>query len=83
MTVNLYQMWVAPAHRGVGIGAMLLERVVDWARNMGRRQVTLGATHGDNAASRLYARAGFVPVGDPEPLRPDSDLKRQVMRLNL
>ena len=28
----LYQMWVAPSHRGVGAGKMLLEAAIAWAR---------------------------------------------------
>ncbi|HEX7037880.1 MAG TPA: GNAT family N-acetyltransferase [Pseudomonadales bacterium] len=78
-TVHLYQMWVAPEHRGRGIGAALLARVVDWARERGARRVALAVTCGNSPARRLYERAGFRPVGQPEPLRPGSDLRVQPM----
>lgn len=38
---------------------------------------------GNTAATRLYLRMGFRPVGDPEPLRPESPLMKQAMRLDL
>jgi hypothetical protein len=31
----------------------------------------------------MYRRAGFVPVGDPQPLRPGSELRSQSMQLRL
>lgn len=44
----------------------------------------LAATVGDTPAYRLYLRQGFVPVGDPEPLREGSTLLAQTLehRLN-
>lgn len=78
---HLYQMWVAPAHRGRGIGRELLDAVIEWARAAGARAVELGVTCGNTPASRLYARAGFVPASDPGPLRPGSTLLAQPMRL--
>ena len=80
---NLYQMWVDPKYRNLGAGRMLLEAVIDWARDANVRYLALGVTCGDSAAARLYARAGFQPVGEPEPLRPGSSLLMQPMRLEL
>lgn len=77
--VGLYQMWVAPEARGRGVGEQLLNAVVEWAEGTGARRVALGVTCGDTAARRLYARAGFVPVGAPEPLRAGSALLCQRM----
>jgi len=77
------QMWVAPEVRGLGCGAMLLDAIAAWARDAGARSVTLSATCGDTPAMRLYLRAGFQPVGDPEPLRRGSTLLAQPMRLDL
>lgn len=78
-TVYIYQMWVAPGHRGRGVGAALLDRVIDWARERRARRVVLGVTRGHSPARRLYERAGFRPVGRPEPLRPGSELEVQPM----
>jgi ribosomal protein S18 acetylase RimI-like enzyme len=78
---NLYQMWVAPSHRGLGAGRMLLKGVIEWARAQKVRYLELGVTCGDTPAVRLYSRTGFSPIGDPQPLRSGSDLLAQGMRL--
>ncbi len=80
---NLYQMWVAPEFRGHGVGRMLLEAAADWARSAGATELRLGVTIGDSPAFRLYSRAGFLPIGPPAPLRRDSPLLAQDMRLDL
>lgn len=79
----LYQMWVAPSHRGLGAGRMLLEAVIAWARAQNASHLDLGVTCGDRPARRLYERAGFKPKGEPQPLRPGSTLLVQSMRLAL
>lgn len=81
--VHVYQVWVAPEHRGRGVGQALLGAIIAWARESGARQISLEATCGNSAAMRLYAREGFRPVGDPEPMRPGSPLLKQGMRLEL
>jgi ribosomal protein S18 acetylase RimI-like enzyme len=79
--VNLYQMWVAPEYRGRGAATLLLRAALDWAVSKQARVVQLGVTCGDTPALRLYRRAGFEAYGTPEPLRPDSPLLSQTMRL--
>jgi GNAT superfamily N-acetyltransferase len=81
--VNLFQMWVAPECRGQGIGDRLLQHASRWARSTGAVWLSLGVTCGNSPAYRLYARAGFVTVGSPEPLREGSLLQLQNMRLAL
>ena len=81
--VNLYQMWVAPKHRGLGGGRTLLDTVIAWARTKEARCVELGVTFRDSPAMRLYTRAGFEPVGKPEPMREGSDVLGQMMHLDL
>ena len=80
---NLYQMWVAPSHRGLGVGEMLLKSVIAWAGEKNARHLDLGVTVRDSFAMRLYKRLGFEIVGEAEPLRPGSALLCQSMRLNL
>jgi ribosomal protein S18 acetylase RimI-like enzyme len=82
-TAHLYQMWVAPHHRGLGAGRLLLEAVIGWAATAGARYVALGVACGDTPAMRLYSRAGFEPVGEPAALRSGSLLLAQPMRLEL
>jgi len=79
----LYQMWVAPTHRGRGVGHTLLEAVIAWATSQHAASLELSVACGDTPARRLYERAGFTPVGDPGPLRPGSTTLAQPMRLAL
>ena len=80
---HLYQMWVAPEVRGLGVGRMLLDGAVHWAAGEGVRLLVLSVTYGASAAERLYERAGFEPSGAREPLRAGSDLQVQPMQLAL
>lgn len=81
--VHLYQMWVAPAVRGQGVAAALLRDAIAWARSIRAHHVRLGVVDGNDAAARLYTRAGFRNVGTPEPLRPGSSALEQTMQLTL
>lgn len=80
---HVFQMWVAPETRGLGCGSRLLDAVVAWATKANVRSVLLRVTCGDTPARRLYMRAGFIPCGDPEPLRPGSTVLAQPMTLDL
>lgn len=82
-TAHLYQMWVAPTHRRLGVGRMLLDAVINWASKASLRWIVLGVTCGDTPAMRLYQRAGFKPNGEPVPLRQGSNLLEQPMQLEL
>lgn len=79
--VNLFQMWVAPEARGQGVAAALLGEAVRWARARGAHAMQLGVACTNVAALGLYERAGFVEVGEREPMRPDSAVLEQRMRL--
>ncbi|HWJ95134.1 MAG TPA: GNAT family N-acetyltransferase, partial [Telluria sp.] len=81
--VGIFQMWVAPETRGQGIAAALLREAVRWSRAVGAQVVRLGVETGNGAALRLYAREGFLNVGEPAPMRPGSHLMEQEMRLAL
>lgn len=81
--VNLFQMWVAPEQRGQGIGRMLLDAAIHWARQRSSAWLSLGVTCADTPALHLYRNAGFVSVGAPEPLRDGTELQVQNMRLAL
>ena len=79
----LYQMWIAPDHRRLGAGQMLLEAVIAWAKAKHVCYLDLGVTYRESPAMHLYRRAGFEPLGQPEPLRLGSDLLGLSMRLEL
>ena len=80
---NLYQVWVHPDYRRLGAGQQLVEAVIAWALSQQAQALELGVTCGDTPAMRLYLRAGFEPVGQPEPIRPGADRLGQTMRLDL
>ena len=80
---NVYQMWVAPTHRGQGAGRLLLEAIIAWASATGARRVLLSVTCGESSARRMYVRAGFTPIGEAVPLRLGSDLLVQPMQMLL
>jgi GNAT superfamily N-acetyltransferase len=67
----VWGMWTAPEARGRGHSSALLDRVVTWARDVGRTP-HLHVTDGNDAARRLYVRRGFEPTGTWEPLREGS-----------
>ncbi len=80
---HLYQMWVAPGHRRLGVGQMLLDAVINWAKTMNACSLDLGVTYRDSPAMRLYTRTGFEPAGKRLPLRPGSAFVELPMRLKL
>ena len=81
--VHVFHVWVAPERRRLGIGRALLQATDAWARSVHAQVLALDVTCGDTSAMRMYRRAGFAPVGDPQPLRPGSALQKQAMRLAL
>jgi ribosomal protein S18 acetylase RimI-like enzyme len=55
----VYDIVVDPAHRGEGIGRMLLDATLGLLTQRGVKQVLLSAAERNQAAQRLFARAGF------------------------
>ena len=51
---------VAPSSRGRGLGAKLVRTALAWTFSFGVREVTLTVSENDEAARRLYRRAGFT-----------------------
>jgi GNAT superfamily N-acetyltransferase len=56
---QLEDLWVSEAERGRGVGACILAEVLERARARGCRAVRLDTNERNEAASRLYLRAGF------------------------
>ena len=74
---------MAPEARGQGVACALLDAALEWARGRGARAMQLGVVCGNDAARRLYERAGFRDIGEPEPQGPGSSRMEQQMRLEL
>src|SRR5919199_2320257 len=55
----LYDIVVDPAHRGRGVGRMLLEVTLAALKSRGAPRVVLSTAEGNESAQRLFARAGF------------------------
>ncbi len=63
-STELVSMWVAPAARGSGLAARLVDTVVAWAEECGSVSVSLWVMRGNDRARRLYGSTGFVEVAD-------------------
>ncbi len=55
----LHDIVVAPAERGHGVGRLLLDATLAALRAAGAPRVVLSTAAGNEAAQRLFARAGF------------------------
>jgi ribosomal protein S18 acetylase RimI-like enzyme len=55
----LHDLIVDPAHRGRGVGGLLLSAVLRYLKARGAPRVILSTAEGNQAALRLFARMGF------------------------
>jgi ribosomal-protein-alanine N-acetyltransferase len=60
---HILNLAVHPAHRGRGVGRLLVESVITEARTAGVDSVTLEVRHGNEAARALYLKLGFTDRG--------------------
>ena len=60
---ELGDLAVNPGARGQGVGRALLDAVLEGVRGQGIRSVFLAVRESNDAARRLYERAGFETVG--------------------
>jgi GNAT superfamily N-acetyltransferase len=70
-SAELVSMWVEPAWRGRGLGALLVSEVLAWGTAQGLAEVRLWVTEGNRQAERLYLRHGFTPTGERQPVLPE------------
>jgi ribosomal protein S18 acetylase RimI-like enzyme len=62
----LEEFYVAPAHRGQGLGRTLLNSVLEFARERGASRIDLGTAVDDRAARALYESVGFTNFERPD-----------------
>jgi GNAT superfamily N-acetyltransferase len=55
----LNDLFVEPAHRGTGVGRVLLEATADFGRSQGAVRLTLATGIANHPAQALYERAGW------------------------
>ena len=78
-TAHVIAMFVRPRARGRGVGALLLDTLVDEARSRGHVRLMLHVETGNDTARKLYERAGFVRTGHPSPHPHQAGLLEQSM----
>jgi [ribosomal protein S18]-alanine N-acetyltransferase len=61
--IHINNLAIRPDCRGRGLGQLLLARVLDEAARLGAAQATLEVRRSNEAARRLYERAGFHVAG--------------------
>ena len=81
--VELVSMWAHPTVRRTGVGRLLVNAVLDWARASGAREVQLWVTRGNTAAQNLYRAMGFTETSGSQPLPSDpcQDETRMIVAL--
>jgi len=61
-TLELKKVYLRGSARGLGVGRVAVQRVIDQARALGLDAVVLETAHAMTDAIRLYTRLGFRPV---------------------
>lgn len=64
---QLVSMWTAPTHRQRGIGRLLVNEILKWARLRNARTLLLMVTSNNEPAIRFYEKLGFARTGRTEP----------------
>ena len=82
-SANLMSMWVARAHRRLGVGRMLIDAVAAWARGRNMLHLALMVTSNNDHARQFYQSLGFVLTGRSDTYRNDPTLREYEMRRSL
>jgi GNAT superfamily N-acetyltransferase len=59
-TAYLEELYVAPEHRGHGLGRAILESTIELARDRGAVWIEVSTSEDDEAARALYESVGFI-----------------------
>jgi ribosomal protein S18 acetylase RimI-like enzyme len=71
---HLISMWTAPTHREQGVGRLLVNEIVNWARLRNAVTLKLMMTSSNDSATAFYRRLGFTLTGRTEPYPNDPAL---------
>jgi len=81
-TAWLAAVWVAPAHRGTGLAARLLDEILGWVRTESEAKALKLGVHEDNRrALAFYQRHGFIDRGEREPYLLDAARQEIILEL--
>jgi len=80
---QLISMWVAPAHRKHGVGRILVEQVICWARSRGVHHLRLSVTGRNETAIQFYLRLEFAFTGKTIPYPNDPTEIEREMKLEI
>jgi len=78
---HLISMWTAPTHRQCGIGRLLVNEVLTWARLRKAGSLLLMVTSNNEPAIRFYEKLGFTRTGRTEPYPNDPAVAEYEMSL--
>ena len=79
--LQVWGMWTDPAHRGQGLARALLDALIGPAVAEGQ-PVALHVNLENPGARAFYESYGFAATGELEPLRPGSEQRIELMRLD-
>ena len=71
---ELISMWTAPTHRRRGVGHLLVNEVMTWARSRNALVLLLMVVGNNESAIRFYERLGFARTGRTQPYPNDSSV---------
>jgi len=76
---QLISMWIAPSHRQLGVGRLLVEEVISWAGSRGAKHLQVTVTGRNESAIRFYKRLGFAFTGNTIPYPNDpTEIEREM-----
>ncbi|MHA6621402.1 GNAT family N-acetyltransferase [Pseudonocardia sp. DLS-67] len=80
---HVESMWVAPTHRRRGVSRILVNTMADLGRRAGLTHLMLWVLEDNVAAWQAYARLGFVPTGERQPIDPAGPRFERRLRLDI
>ena len=80
---QLISMWTAPTHRRRGVGKLLVNAIVRWARERGCQGLYLMVTSGNDSAIAFYEHLGFSFTGHTMPYPNDAAVTEREMAMPL
>lgn len=60
--IYLSRMIVKPEYRNQGIGSIIIDYLIEYAKNLGYKEMSLGVDIDNNNAKHLYEKKGFIYV---------------------